>query len=130
LRHPVIWGGYTSLSEAERDRVLNRELPYLNRLAKLLYDRFLRKCQARRQWRDERMLERALTEIATVTPNTRPYPADTWDQACLQCLGQREGEDLYHESLSYGLIERDQGTSWRWAHPFLSEFFARGSGND
>jgi hypothetical protein len=31
---------------------------------------------------------------------------------------------LCHECLSYGIIVRDAGRTWRWGHPFLVDYIA------
>jgi hypothetical protein len=130
LRHPVVWGGYASLTEAERSGVLNRERPQLHRLAEQLHARFLRRCKTRKRWRDYRMLERALPHVARATDGHPPYTHDTWDRGCAPCLDWPEARDLYNESLSYGIIERDAARSWRWGHPFLVDYLAALGGGD
>lgn len=130
LRHPVVWGEYASLTELERNGVLDKNRVHLDHLAKQLHNRFLRRCQVRTRWRDRRMLERALPQIARAHTGPPPYSPETWDRACRLCLSQIEARDLYSESLSYGIIERDAGRSWRWAHPFLVNYLVTLNGGD
>jgi hypothetical protein len=123
LRHPVVWGCYASLPELDRNRVLDSNSSSLNSLAQQLHDRFFRRCQKRRSWRNVQMLKRTLPEIARSTANSGPpYPESTWDLACEQCIDSSEARDLYNESLSYGIIEQDSGRSWRWVHSFLVDY--------
>jgi hypothetical protein len=130
LRHPVIWGGYASLPEADRNGVLDGGQVQLDRLAGQLYDRFLRRCKTRTRWRDQRMLELALPKVARAIVSPPPYSPKDWDQACQRYLGLAEARDLYFESLSYGIIKRDASPSWRWGHLFLVDYLARLDGGD
>lgn len=127
LRHPVVWGGYATLPEHDRHGILDQQSAPLIRLAAQLHDRFLRRCRVRRRWRDERMLECALPMVARTIMGTPPYRIESWDQACELCLDRTESRDLYAESLSYGIIERD-GRDWRWGHPFLAGYLATTEG--
>jgi hypothetical protein len=130
LRHPVVWGGYASLSEPERKGVLDGERLCLNHLAERLCRRFLVRCRARKRWRDDQMLDQALGMVARATAGPPPYTFDDWDQACQQCLDEAEARDLCHEALSYGLIKREENRSWRWRHPFLADYLASVFGGD
>jgi hypothetical protein len=76
------------------------------------------------------MLERALPEVARATAGPPPYPPADWDQACDSCLDRAEARDLYSESLSYGIIERDAGPAWRWGHLFLLDYLATRCGGN
>jgi hypothetical protein len=76
------------------------------------------------------MLERALPKVARATTGPPPYAYDDWDRACQSCLDRPEAGDLYSESLSYGIIERDAARSWRWGHPFLVDYLAALGGGD
>ncbi len=125
LRHPVVWGGYASLPEAERNGVLDGERIHLDHLAERFCVRFLVRCRTRKRWRDAQGLESALKKVAHATNIRRPpYSIDDWDQASQVCLDRAEARDLYHESLSYGLIKREASRSWRWGHPFLADYLA------
>jgi hypothetical protein len=130
LRHPVVWGRYASLPESDRTGVLDREAVCLKRLAEQLHGRFLRRCLARKRWRDDLMLERALPAIAQASSDRRAYVPEAWDGACEMYLDRTEARNLYTESLSYGIVERDAGRSWRWGHPFLVAYLATLAGGD
>ena len=70
------------------------------------------------------MLERALPEVARAMTGRPPFSPESWDNACAPCFGPIEARDLYYECLSYGIIEREAGRSWRWCHPFLVDYLA------
>ncbi len=123
LRHPVVWGGYASLSESDRSGVLDLDKARLDRLAKLLLDRFTRRCRLRRLLCDEQVLDRALRLIARATTDQRRFTPIEWDQACVTCLIESDARILYRECLTYGLIERD-GWDWRWRHHFLVAYLS------
>ena len=76
------------------------------------------------------MLERALPEVARATAGPPPHPPEAWDRACQSCLDRTEARGLYNESLSYGIIERDAGRTWRWGHPFLLDHLTTLGGGD
>jgi hypothetical protein len=128
LRHPLVWGGYASLPEPDRSGILDGEPVPLGRLAEQLHGRFLRRCQVRKRWKDDRMLQRALPAVARHNAGPPPYAPEAWDQVCQSYLDRTEARDLYNESLSYGIIERDAGRSWRWGHLFLVDYLATLSG--
>ena len=125
LRHPVVWGEYASLDPARRNGILDHEQVQLDHLAEQLHERFLRRCRDRKFWRDGLMLECTLPEVARVVTGAPPYSSESWDQACQLCLDRTEARYLYDESLSYGIIERDSGPTWRWRHQFLLEYLRR-----
>jgi hypothetical protein len=76
------------------------------------------------------MLERALPAIAQASSDRRAYVPEAWDGACEMYLDRTEARNLYTESLSYGIVERDAGRSWRWGHPFLVAYLATLAGGD
>ena len=130
LRHPVVWGGYAALPPDQRSGVLDGKKEPLDRLARQLHERFLSRCTFRKSWRDHSMLERALPRVARAITGPPPYLQDAWDLACQSCLDLAEAKCLYNESLSYGIIERDAGRSWRWNHTFLVDYLATLSGGE
>ena len=70
------------------------------------------------------MVERALPEIARATLGPPPYTPDAWDRACQPYLGPVEARALYYESLSYGIIDRQERQNWRWRHSFFVDYLA------
>jgi len=124
LRHPVVWGGYASLSEAGREGVLAGDPTSLATLAEQLLTRFLLRCHARRMWSDELMVEKGLTAAARSITVAPPYSIEDWEQGCEPFLGAAEARSLYSEALSYGLVRRDAVANWRWGHRFVVDYMA------
>jgi hypothetical protein len=129
LRHPVVWGSYASLQEPERDGVLDQDPVHLGSLARRLLTRFLGRCYLRKGWSDDLMVQRALPQLARAVTGP-PLSFDSWTRGCAPCLGRSEAQNLYHECLSYGIIERDAGSGWRWCHQFLVAHLAACVGGD
>lgn len=129
LRHPVVWGVYASLLPQERNAVLD-DLPHgTDRLADLFVERFLSKCRVRRHHRThEDHLETALRSVAVASvAASAPYARESvWDAGCVRLLGRENADFLYNEALSYGLIEEDEPSTWRWRHSFVSRSLSRG----
>ncbi|HYH63333.1 MAG TPA: hypothetical protein VD866_01405 [Urbifossiella sp.] len=130
LRHPVVWGSYASLHEPDRDGILDGNPVHLGNLARRLLTRFLGRCHLRKWWSDDLMVERALLQLARAVTGPPPHSLDAWTQGCAPCLGLTEAHNLYHECLSYGIIERDASLGWRWCHQFLVAHLAACEGGD
>jgi hypothetical protein len=127
LRHPVVWGVYAGMIEAERSAVLDGEVPLLNRLVRRLCERFRRRCHTRRSWEDGAMLQQALVAISqtTVRPDVaRPYGREHWDQASDMWLDRSASTALFSECLSYGLVESHAQRKWQWCHRIVAEYLA------
>jgi hypothetical protein len=132
LRHPVVWGAYASLEPQERGSVLDGLPGGLDRLAHQVLCRFLRKCRVRRDnLCSEEHLEAALRGVAKASLESRPPHGRIalWEAACGNVLSRDERAFLYGESLSYGLIQEDEPSAWRWRHGFVAEWLNRG-GNE
>lgn len=131
LLHPVVWGVYAGLTREERGWVRIGRAEGTDRLAQVLIERFLRKCEARHnQTVQQHHLETALRKVAAITVKAPPPFAvqGAWQEGCKCILNPEDTSFLYGEALTYGLIEEDQGPSWRWRHGFVAQYLARGEG--
>jgi len=64
LRHPVVWGAFASLPEADRCQILGADPTALDRLADKFLERFGRKCRNRRHEFDDDLLHAALNAVS------------------------------------------------------------------
>lgn len=125
LKHPVVWGGYASLSEENaRDGVLDGTFSNLAVLAQQLLRRFFIRCCSRKRWSDSDKLDKALCAAARIFNGPPPYAFEKWERGCAEFLSPTEARMLYSESLSYGLVRREAGTAWRWGHRFVVDYLA------
>jgi hypothetical protein len=124
LRHPVVWGGFASLSENERIGILDGDQASLGRLADLFVKRFIIRCRARKKWSDCSLLEKALCTASRSITKSPPFSPQDWESACCQFLSTAEARDLYSEGLTYGLVRRESGPGWRWGHRFVIDYLA------
>jgi hypothetical protein len=125
LRHPVVWGGYASLARNEREGVLDGDAISLDRLAKQLLDRFLVRCRSRRKWADDANLQPALAASAQTLTGKPLHTIPEWERQCAPHLTSGEALALYRECLTYGIVRRETGTTWRWGHRFVVDYLAR-----
>jgi hypothetical protein len=128
LRHPVVWGVFASLASRDRQRILDGSADGVSILAKSFIDRFLIKCVVRRnhQIQDGHLLA-ALCNIARSAIALAPLfgKRDHWDSLCPPLLNQEESTFLYNEAVSYGLIDEEEPTKWRWRHEFVANWLVR-----
>jgi hypothetical protein len=125
LRHPVVWGGYASLPQNEREGVLDGNPVFLDRLADQLLSRFLVRCRSRKHWTDDLNLKRALGASTRSLTGQPPHTVSTWQRQCAPFLSSGEALALYHECLTYGIVRREAGTGWRWGHRFVVDYLAK-----
>lgn len=125
LRHPVVWGAFASLPDADRCRALDADAGTLDRLADLFLTRFSRKCRIRRSWFGEAQADAALNVVARSTGTTPPFSrVRNWMPAAHGILNVAESEFLFGEAVTYGLIRRESPDLWRWRHQFIAERLA------
>lgn len=130
LRSPVVWGGYASLEKGMRDRVLDGDVGALDVLANGLLQRFWLRCKSRDESlaRDLALSQQALRGVAVRHNADSIYANDDFIAACREeGLSIYESQVLSKECLSYGVIERESKGSWRWTHPFVTSYLARGA---
>jgi hypothetical protein len=120
LQHPVVWGTYASFSDVDvRNRILDQEPEYIADFCNRILRRFFTRCRRRRAWSDNLMIENALASVAKSLIGPPPYTKKDWELGCGGYLGDAERSFLYHECLTYGLIQREAGAGWRWRHQFI-----------
>lgn len=130
LLSPVVWGGYASLEKGMRDRVLDGDVEALNVLAKRLLRRFWQRCGLRDESlaKDIALGQQALRGVAVRHDGESSYANEDFTGACQEeGLGMCESQVLLKECLSYGVVERESKGSWRWTHPFVTSYLARGT---
>ncbi|QEL17604.1 hypothetical protein PX52LOC_04600 [Limnoglobus roseus] len=73
------------------------------------------------------MLLPALSAISRATVGAASVPSYTindWDTASDEWLDKTEVKALYNECLSYGMVERNDRSTWRWSHQIVARYLA------
>jgi hypothetical protein len=126
LRHPALWGEFLDLGAETQERVLDGQQAATHDLARRFLDRFYYKVLLRRPAWPESGVREALIRIG------RRYPAGGQRGRRLQHwqvparapgpLRPQEARELFHEAMSYGIIQADEEEWWRWRHGFIGDF--------
>ena len=120
------------LSATNQEKVLDDSQDGLSELAVLYVNRFCRKVDLRTPSISSDMVLEVIKTVAMHFPDsnrTGDMERDWVSRAC-EHVSPSDARALFHEATSYGMIEKDSTTTWRWRHEFLCSSLASSGGND
>lgn len=131
LAHPAMWRALLELSHDTQIQALDRKDEAINQLAEVFVGRFCNKVMRRDRiagLKEENLLD-ILSGIARhcqANGRARQAVADWIDPACDSdwIRGPGEARILHSETLSGGMILKDDEQHWRWRHPFVGDYLA------
>ncbi|NQT15996.1 MAG: hypothetical protein HQ582_24790 [Planctomycetes bacterium] len=134
IRHPVIWGAFSSMDERTQGACLDRETG-IDSLAAAYLNWFRAKAEIRIP--DLRSQE-CYTALESVARRFPPNPGriggreEDWISPCVSSTGcaERIARELMAEALSAGILLAEEEDSrgcrrWRWKHTWLCQYLAR-----
>lgn len=130
LYHPAMWYAFCRLSGEQQSSLLDGDDQAFRPLANLFLEWFTVKVMRRRSGWEKEAIWESLEAVAALASQAlgsqQPYRIwkDVGKQGC-RFEGRTVSEDLYHESLSAGLIhEWEARKAWGWRHPFVGMYLA------
>jgi hypothetical protein len=131
LSHPLFWGMFCDLTEAEQHRVLDGEEAVIWKLCVKYLHWFCERAKRKNLGCDVRRMKGILKSVAVVSRTlTAPFlqQANWIAPARGAGFGDATADWLFLEAKSFGLVKLDSAVdaheTWRWRHPFIGDFIA------